>query len=257
MISWNKDDFLDFLTFFDQGILGNQGTMGNKFLSLDVGTRLLKLAKSRKTLHQIVISGTSISSRLEFDIKCQCKANRVASAQETQQQAGVQQRITRQQFVEFKNWFDQLDKYKTGRVLLDDMATSSEARKSLDKSFLHILDDPYTTGEVNLLQFLMKFFPSISEEDMVFCMQCYSEYEFVEFTVPDTLTASQLDEIQTVFKRYDKNKNGFVSYNELLQGLSTSEIFISKETFKAAKLNKDGELSLESFVDVMTEYYTN
>eukprot|EP00756_Hemistasia_phaeocysticola_P044643 Hpha_TRINITY_DN18438_c0_g1::TRINITY_DN18438_c0_g1_i1::g.165351::m.165351 len=238
---------------------------GNKHLALDVGTCCLSLTKENQNMMHLSLNKTSVSRSLQENIEKQLRINRKKNGENNRKLLQERKRLERHQFFEMKHTYDALDFDKSGSVSIKDLHDAEQKKiyngktKDLNmgaQAALFEQLDKNGDGEVTLLEYISAAFPSITREEILHCIDCFSEFAYPDYVPPPELSLEQIEEISAIFRVYDKNADGRLTLAELKGGLSKSAMCIDVEKyFGEADHSADGALELPEFINMMTEYY--
>eukprot|EP01065_Artemidia_motanka_P025178 TRINITY_DN300_c12_g1_i1.p1 TRINITY_DN300_c12_g1~~TRINITY_DN300_c12_g1_i1.p1 ORF type:complete len:393 (+),score=146.84 TRINITY_DN300_c12_g1_i1:57-1181(+) len=238
---------------------------GNKGVALEVGTACLQLVKENIDFMHLSLSKTSVSRQLQESIEKQLKLNRKKNGERNRRLLQERKRIERHQFFEMKATYDELDVDRSGSVSVKELhALSQKKQLAGDAKHIDLLHqaaifeqlDRNGDGEVTLTEYIMAAFPGICREDLMHCIDCFSEFSYPEYVPSPELSTEQIEEISAIFGLYDKNKDGKLTLAELKAGLNASAMCVDVAGyFKTYDTSNDGLLELPEFIDLMTEYY--
>jgi len=139
--------------------------------------------------------------------------------------------------------FQKLDADKDGQIsrqeVTQGMSSAGLKLTSAEVETLFILGDRDNNGQIDFSEFAQIMIPSAGER-IAKLKKCFRNRS----------------EIEAAFKRFDTNKDGAISYDELKAGLSCSGINFNEmevETcFAVADRDCDGEVSLSEFVSMLS-----
>jgi len=139
--------------------------------------------------------------------------------------------------------FQKLDADKDGQIsrqeVTQGMSSAGLKLTSAEVETLFILGDRDNNGQIDFSEFAQIMIPSAGER-IAKLKKCFRNRS----------------EIEAAFKRFDTNKDGAISYDELRAGLSCSGINFNEmevETcFAVADRDCDGEVSLSEFVSMLS-----
>merc|ERR1719378_423977 len=139
--------------------------------------------------------------------------------------------------------FQKLDADKDGQIsrqeVTQGMSSAGFKLTSAEVETLFILGDRDNNGQIDFSEFAQIMIPSAGER-IAKLKKCFRNRS----------------EIEAAFKRFDTNKDGAISYDELRAGLSCSGINFNEmevETcFAVADRDCDGEVSLSEFVSMLS-----
>jgi len=139
--------------------------------------------------------------------------------------------------------FQKLDADKDGQIsrqeVMQGMSSAGLKLTSAEIETLFILGDRDNNGQIDFSEFAQVMIPSAGER-IAKLKKCFRNRS----------------EIEAAFKRFDTNKDGAISYDELKSGLCSSGInFNDKEIetcFAVADRDCDGEVSLSEFVSMLS-----
>merc|ERR1719431_996715 len=119
-------------------------------------------------------------------------------------------------------------------------ASSSGMKMSADEvDTLFILGDKDDNGQIDFSEFAEIMIPSAPER-IAKLKKCFRNRS----------------EIESAFRRFDTNKDGAISFNELKSGLSSCGILFTEQEvetcFAVADRDGDGEVSLSEFVHLLS-----
>ena len=233
---------------------------GNKYLSLEIGTRCLRLVKANENFMHLSLSRTSVSKSLQNQIDTQLTKNRRANGERNRKALEGRVRIERAALFEAKELFDSFDKDKSGYVTMEEMAKIEE-HLSNEKSTafeVGLFKDFDKDGDraVTLMEFLATCFPTTPVDDIMYWLDCYSEFTLADYMPPPELSPENLREIKEIFERYDTSKDGALSLGELKASLGKSAMCMDvEEYFHEADTSGDGSIDLKEFISLMRPFY--
>ena len=139
--------------------------------------------------------------------------------------------------------FQKLDIDKDGQIsrqeIIQGMSAAGMKLSSSEVDTLFVLGDKDNNGQIDFSEFAQIMIPSASER-IAKLKKCFRNRS----------------EIEAAFKRFDTNKDGAISYDELRAGLSSSGIHFSEQEvetcFAVADRDCDGEVSLAEFVHMLS-----
>ncbi|KAJ9468530.1 Calmodulin [Diplonema papillatum] len=232
---------------------------GNKQLSLEVGSTCLKLVKSNKKFVQLLLAKTAVSKAMQENIETVLKRNRKEAGANNLKKLEGRVKIGKKDLFAAKSLFDKLDVDNSGTVSLHELCEASRGSKTLGVSGLSVFGeiDSDNDGEITLLEYLTKAFPPATQEDILFYIDCNSEFIYPEYVPPPELAAEHVSEIAEMFRLYDRSGDGRLSIEELKASMSKSSLCITDVDSYFKQVNKSGSglLDLPEFIELMKPYY--
>ena len=235
---------------------------GNKFLSLEVGTMCLQLVRQKPNFMHLSLTRTSVSKKLQDTIEVQLKQNRRKNGEKNRLALEGRVRIEKAALFEAKELFDGIDRSGTGRVTMSGLTQVAKDRGLTELSFGGMDAAVFSTvdkdgdGTVTLVEYLRIAFPKAPEEDILYWINCYSDFVYSSYTPPPEISAEQLEEIKEIFASFDKSGDGVLSKAELRESLKNCCYCMDVDSyFMEADSSGDGVVDLGEFVKVMTPYY--
>merc|ERR1711872_386442 len=139
--------------------------------------------------------------------------------------------------------FQKLDADKDGQIsrqeVTQGMSSAGLKLTSAEVDTLFILGDKDNNGQIDFSEFAQIMIPSANER-IAKLKKCFRNRS----------------EIEAAFRRFDTNKDGAISYDELRAGLSCSGIHFNDQEvetcFAVADRDCDGEVSLAEFVSMLS-----
>jgi len=139
--------------------------------------------------------------------------------------------------------FQKLDIDKDGQIsqqeIMQGMSSAGLKLSSSEIETLFILGDRDNNGQIDFSEFAMIMIPSAGER-IAKLKKCFRSRS----------------EIEAAFHRFDANKDGAISFQELKSGLSNSGIHFDDQevetVFALADRDCDGEVSMSEFVDLLS-----
>jgi len=144
--------------------------------------------------------------------------------------------------------FQKLDADKDGQIsqkeVMQGMASAGLKLSAAEIDTLFILGDKDSNGQIDFSEFAQIMIPSANER-IAKLKKCFRNRS----------------EIEAAFRRFDTNKDGAISYDELRAGLSCSGIHFNDQEvetcFAVADRDCDGEVSLAEFVSMLSSSSTS
>merc|ERR1719259_1040093 len=144
--------------------------------------------------------------------------------------------------------FQKLDIDKDGQIskqeVMQGMASAGLKLSSAEVDTLFILGDKDSNGQIDFSEFAQIMIPSANER-IAKLKKCFRNRS----------------EIEAAFRRFDANKDGAISFDELRAGLSCSGIHFNDQEvetcFAVADRDCDGEVSLTEFVSMLSSCHTS
>merc|ERR1711962_256557 len=139
--------------------------------------------------------------------------------------------------------FQKLDADKDGQIsqkeVMQGMASAVLKLSAAAIDPLFILGDKYSNGQIDFSEFAQIMIPSANER-IAKLKKCFRNRS----------------EIEAAFRRFDTNKDGAISFQEMKNGLSSCAISFTEQEveicFAVADKDGDGEVSLSEFVDLLS-----
>eukprot|EP00088_Acartia_fossae_P012304 TRINITY_DN1633_c0_g1_i1.p1 TRINITY_DN1633_c0_g1~~TRINITY_DN1633_c0_g1_i1.p1 ORF type:complete len:1625 (+),score=462.94 TRINITY_DN1633_c0_g1_i1:438-4877(+) len=139
--------------------------------------------------------------------------------------------------------FQKLDVDKDGQIsqqeIIQGMSSAGLKLSSAEIETLFLLGDRDGNGQIDFSEFAQIMIPSASER-IAKLKKCFRSRS----------------EIEAAFHRFDANKDGAISFNELKAGLSSSGIHFNDQevetVFALADKDCDGEVSMSEFVNLLS-----
>jgi Ca2+-binding EF-hand superfamily protein len=229
-------------------------------LHIPAGMALLDLVTKNPNIRRLGTTRTRISEALRKKISLVVTENHRKRGAPHVRHYNL---IPRSEFFEAKGAFDKLDKNKDGRINAEEFtigfsAKTATVRKQARAIYTHV--DKDFSGTVDFLEFLQASFPNISKEDIIYAVEVYSKFEVLP-TQKDvcltSLTDAEKEEITAIFRRFDVNGDGHVSYQELKEKMIECwDDADMDEVFKTCDEDSNQELNLEEFMFLMADYYS-
>merc|ERR1719244_2546127 len=139
--------------------------------------------------------------------------------------------------------FQKLDADKDGQIsqkeVMQGMASAGLKLSAAEIDTLFILGDKDSNGQIDFSEFAQIMIPSANER-IAKLKKCFRNRS----------------EIEAAFRRFDANKDGAISYDELRAGLGSCGILFTDQEvetcFAVADRDCDGEVSLSEFVSMLS-----
>jgi len=207
----------------------------------------------------------------------QAKREKNVAEKEAKSKKGASSKYSKKDVMELKKVFDEYDKDRSGKITLAEFAAALKLKKAqsaprpgekstlaqrkanegigildLSESVFHEMDSD-GDGEVEFGE-LLKLFYRYARPDEIETMLSYVAVAPEPEPEPKSeLSKAAKKQINDIFKLYDKDKNGNLSYQELKKalektGFDNDEI---KELFEGYDLDGDGLISKNEFETLM------
>jgi len=167
--------------------------------------------------------------------------------------------ISKVDFNSMKKIFIDFDKDNSGTVTYQEFLKSLGEKKELQKQAGSIFSqmDKDGNGEMSFPELLQAFYPQATEEDIARTIEKYTPKVVVAEKPEVVLTEEQREDIEAMYKMWDKDGDCKVSKTELRD--ACQNLGIEEETINEwfATYDSDGneELELEEVMGLLKEFF--